>query len=214
MEIKEFLADESNFTKNRIRAIKYIVVHYTGNNGDTAKGNCNFSSAPNRNKSAHYFVDENSVYRSVRDLSVAWHCGATKYVHPLCRNSNSIGVEMCSRIDKNGKYYIKKETVENTIWLVKTLMKKYDVPVENVLRHYDVSGKICPEPFVRVESDWNDFKKRLGESEMEKRYNKISELPAWAKPTIQKLVDGGKIADRNKLDLSEDMVRVLVIMNR
>lgn len=129
-EIKEFLADESNFTKNRIRAIKYIVVHYTGNNGDTAKGNCNFSSAPNRNKSAHYFVDENSVYRSVRDLSVAWHCGATKYVHPLCRNSNSIGVEMCSRIDKNGKYYIKKETVKNTIWLVKTLMKKYDVPVE------------------------------------------------------------------------------------
>ena len=49
---------------------------------------------------------------------------------------------------------------------------------------------------------------------MEKRYNKISELPTWAKATIQKLVDNGKIADGNRLDMSEDMLRVLVIMNR
>ena len=48
----------------------------------------------------------------------------------------------------------------------------------------------------------------------EKRYNKISERPAWAKPTIQKLVNEGKIADGNKLDMSEDMLRVLVIINR
>lgn len=48
----------------------------------------------------------------------------------------------------------------------------------------------------------------------EKRYNKISELPTWAKATIQKLVNEGKIADENKLDMSEDMLRVIVIMNR
>lgn len=49
---------------------------------------------------------------------------------------------------------------------------------------------------------------------MQKRYEKVSDLPVWAKPTIQKLVDEKKIADGNNLDLSEDMVRVLVIMNR
>jgi len=47
-----------------------------------------------------------------------------------------------------------------------------------------------------------------------KRYKTVSELPAWAKPTIQKLVNEKKIADPNNIDLSEDMVRVLVIMNR
>ena len=49
---------------------------------------------------------------------------------------------------------------------------------------------------------------------VEKRYNKISELPTWAKATIQKLVNEGKIADGNKLDMSEDMLRVLVILSR
>ena len=49
---------------------------------------------------------------------------------------------------------------------------------------------------------------------VEKRYNTVNECPEWAKPTIQKLVSTGKIADGNKLDMSEDMLRVLVIMNR
>lgn len=47
-----------------------------------------------------------------------------------------------------------------------------------------------------------------------KRYNKVEELPAWARPVIQKLVNEKRIADGNNLNLSEDMVRVLVIMNR
>ena len=92
-------------------------------------------------------------------------------------------------------------------------MKKYNVPVERVIRHYDVTGKVCPKPFVDDEKAWKEFKERLVDK-MEKRYNKISELPTWAKPTIQKLVNEGKIADGNKLDMSEDMLRVLVIMNR
>ena len=52
------------------------------------------------------------------------------------------------------------------------------------------------------------------EEDAMKRYKTVDELPAWAKPTIQKLVNENKIADANNIDLSEDMVRVLVIMNR
>ena len=103
--------------------------------------------------------------------------------------------------------------MKNAADLVKLLMKKYNVPVERVIRHYDVTGKVCPKPFVDDEKAWETFKERLADN-MEKRYNKISELPTWAKPTIQKLVDSGKIADGNKLDMSEDMLRVLVILNR
>lgn len=161
MEIKTKLANSSNFTKGRNTSIKYIVIHFTANNGDTAIGNCNYFQGTNRNASAHYFVDENEIYQSVLDTDTAWHCGANKYYHSYCRNSNSIGVELCSRIDSKGKYYFKDETVNNAIELVKQLMIKYKLPIENIIRHYDVTGKICPEPFVRNVKDWNNFKTRL-----------------------------------------------------
>lgn len=214
MEIKELLAHASNYSKGRHTTIKYLVLHYTANNGDTALGNCQYFSGANRNASAHYFVDEQGIYRSVRDMNVAWHCGSMNgYKHKYCRNINSIGIEMCSRKDKNGKFYIEEETIANTIELTKYLMEKYDIQVENVIRHYDVTGKICPRPFVEDEKLWLDFKDRLEEEEV-KRYNTIDEVPEWGKEVIKRLIDEGKIADGNKLDLSIDMIRILVILSR
>ena len=96
MEIKEITAHQSNYTKGRKEQIQYIVVHYTANNGDRAEGNGNYFAHPNRNASAHYFVDENTIVQSVHDENTAWHCGAKSYRHEKCRNNNSIGVEMCS----------------------------------------------------------------------------------------------------------------------
>ena len=149
MEVKEMLAHPSNFTKGRKQKIQYIVVHYTANNGDTAEGNGKYFSGADRNTSAHYFVDEIKIVRSVFDKDTAWHCGAKIYRHKKCRNENSIGVEMCSKKDSNGQYYINQKTQNNAAELVKWLMKKYDIPIENVLRHYDVTGKLCPEPFAK-----------------------------------------------------------------
>ena len=77
MLIRELLADRSNYTAMGSRPIKYIVIHYTANDGDTAQGNCNYFRGANRNASAHYFVDGQEVWRSVRDGDKAWHCGAT-----------------------------------------------------------------------------------------------------------------------------------------
>lgn len=139
-------------------------MHFTANNGDTALGNTNYFKSY-RGASAHYFVDENSVYQSVEDKNIAWHCGAKKYKHSTCRNSNSIGVELCSRKDSNGNYYFKDKTVDNAVETVKMLMVKYNVPIANVIRHYDVTGKVCPEPFVRNNKEWNDFKNRIVEEE-------------------------------------------------
>ena len=177
MEIKELLAHVSNYSKGRHTTIKYLVLHYTANNGDTALSNCKYFSSANRNASAHYFVDEKGIYRSVRDMNVAWHCGSTNgYKHKYCRNTNSIGIEMCSRKDKNGKYYIKEETIVSAIEHTNYLMQKYIIPVENVIRHYDVTGKICPRSFVEDEKLWLAFKDRLEDEEV-KRYNTIDEVP-------------------------------------
>ena len=150
---------------------KYIVIHYTANNGDTAKNNVDYFYNVNRQASAHYFVDEKEIWQCVEDKDSAWHCGTNKtYYHKECRNSNSIGIEMCSRIDKNtGKYYIKEEVVNKTIDLTIQLMKKYNIPVDNVIRHYDVTHKKCPAPFVDNPDLWTNFKSRLKE---ERKLNK------------------------------------------
>ena len=161
MEIKRNITTK-NFDSGSINRIKYIVVHFTANNGDTAYGNTNYFKSY-RGASAHYFVDENGIYQSVEDKNIAWHCGAKKYKHSTCRNSNSLGVELCSRKDSKGNFYFMDKTVYNAVELIKMLMAKYNVPIANVIRHYDVTGKNCPEPFVRDIKAWQNFKDRLEE---------------------------------------------------
>lgn len=211
-------ANTNNFGGLR-NNIKYIVIHYTANDGDTDEGNGNYFANNNVGASAHYFVDDDSIVQSVPDNRVAWSVGGNKYpntkgaaYYGKCTNNNSISVELCDT-KKNGVYDFTEATLKNAADLVRLLMKKYNVPIDRVIRHYDVNGKICPKPFVENEKAWNGFKERLVD-EVVKRYNTISELPKWAKGTIEKLVKEGKIADGNRLDMSEDMLRVLVIMNR
>ena len=164
MEIKRNITTK-NFDSGSINRIKYIVVHFTANNGDTAYGNTNYFKSY-RGASAHYFVDENGIYQSIEDKNIAWHCGAKKYKHSTCRNSNSLGVELCSRKNSKGNFYFMDKTVDNAVELIKMLIIKYNVPIANVIRHYDVTGKNCPEPFVRNIKAWQNFKGRLEEKVM------------------------------------------------
>ena len=138
---------------------KYIVIHYVGA-VSTAKANADYFYAVNRKASAHYFVDENEIYQVVREGDSSWHCGTTGTYYSNCRNSNSIGIEMCC-FNNNGTLDVSEKVIEKTIELTKELMVKYNIPVENVIRHYDVTHKCCPAPFVNNLSRWNDFKNRL-----------------------------------------------------
>lgn len=142
--VKIKMAHSGNYGSSRpVTSIKYIVVHYTANDGDTDEGNGNYFANNVLQVSAHYFVDDDSVTHSVPDSYIAWHCGAKQYKHRYCRNANSIGVEICDDV-KNGIVYPSQKTINNALELVRALMKKYNVPKENVLRHYDVTGKLCP----------------------------------------------------------------------
>lgn len=168
------LAHASNYGGSRnASAIKYIVMHYTANKTDTAYANANYFQSANRKASAHYFVDKTSIYQSVQDLKVAWSVGGSKYsdcaktgggkLYKICTNTNSISIELCS---DNG--VIENETVENAIKLVKSLMVKYNVPIDRVIRHFDVNGKKCIGwtgwlPTTN-ETLWNNFKERLNGS--------------------------------------------------
>ena len=154
-------AAPGNYKIGRTQPIEFIVVHYTANKGDTAQNNLDYFARERVGTSAHYFVDEGGVYQSVKDIDTAYHCGSSNPVHPTCRNSNSIGVEMCNSVGK-----VPDAVRDHTAALVQQLMKRYGVPVENVLRHYDVTGKKCPAPWVANGAKWTEFKAMLGGNDM------------------------------------------------
>lgn len=158
MEIKTKLT-QINRTIMTNKQNKYIVIHYVGA-VSTAKANADYFYSVNRQASAHYFVDENEIWQVVKEGDKAWHCGTTGKYYNECRNSNSIGIEMCC-FNNNGVLDISEKVINKTVELTKELMAKYNIPVENVIRHYDVTHKICPAPFVNNEARWNDFKSRL-----------------------------------------------------
>ena len=158
MEIKDYLTTR-NYTKSSNKKNQYIVIHYVGA-VSSALNNAKYFKSTYRGASAHYFVDEKEIYRVVEDKNIAWHCGANTYRHSKCRNTNSIGIEMCC-YKNNGTLDVSDKVVERTIELVKELMAEYNILVENVLRHYDVTGKNCPAPMVSDVTRWNDFKSRL-----------------------------------------------------
>lgn len=165
----EKLLTPYNFTNaNNVGRIKYIVIHYVGALGG-AWANCHYYASKYLGASAHYFVGfEGEIWQSVEDEDIAWHCGAKSYKHAECRNSNSIGIELCvrnkgSQADTSKDWYFEDATVASAIELTQYLMKKYNVPADHVIRHYDVTGKICPNPYVynTTKHVWDAFKKAI-----------------------------------------------------
>ena len=168
--LKEQLAASGNYGGSRNASqIRYLVYHYTGNDGDRAANNAKYFQNNIVKASAHYFVDDTTVWRSVPDLKVAWSVGGSKYanahktgggtMYGVITNTNSLSIEMCDTI-RNGVYQASEATLANAAALGRALMEKYDIPIENVYRHFDVTGKHCPSYLVNAQK-WAEFKKRL-----------------------------------------------------
>lgn len=170
MNVKIDLAHRNNYGSSRdLSKIKYLVIHYTGNDGDSDEGNANYFNAY-RGVSAHYFVDDDSVTQSVPDGCEAWAVGGAKWAdchktgggkfYNKCVNRNSISVELCDTV-RDGKYGFTEKTLENAAELCRMLVDRYKIKPENIIRHFDVTGKTCPAPFVHNEKAWEAFKERI-----------------------------------------------------
>lgn len=149
-----------NYSSRNGQLIKYIVLHYTGNSSDSALANANYFNTCDRNASAHYFVDDNFIYQVVEDSNASWAVGGGIVL--TASNKNSISIEMCT----SGNYKVSTTTENNAIELVKYLMKKYDIDINHVVRHYDCNTihKICPNWSDDNWARWINFKKKLSES--------------------------------------------------
>lgn len=169
------------------REIKFIVVHYTAgvtSRAGSAINTAEYYRTTDREVSADYTVDDAAAVCYNGDINnrYTWHCGGSRYstkggtYYGKCTNANSIGVEICST-NSTGKmqnandrsYSFTDAAINNAVELVKQLMKWYNIPAENVIRHYDVTGKPCPGIYgwnkeSGSEAEWQTFKTRISET--------------------------------------------------
>lgn len=130
--------------KRPYSAIKWIVIHYTGNYsaGAGAMSHYRYLERATRYGSAHYYVDDKQIVQTIGDSYTAWSVGDNqghgRYLNG-CTNANSISIEMCVNSDSD-----QGQTYKNVLELTKNLMAKFSVPASRVCRHYDVSRKDCP----------------------------------------------------------------------
>ena len=158
-------AHAGNYTPGRSQPVRFLVLHYTAGRNDSAQSNLRYFRDHLVKASAHYFVDDSGWMQSVDDGDTAWSVGTAgiyRQKHPVCRNENSISIELCCRYAA-GQYAFSGKTVRNAARLTRMLMTRYDIPMENVLRHYDVVSKICPAPWVQDEGQWLTFKRQVEE---------------------------------------------------
>lgn len=148
-----------NYSKGVTTVPRYIVIHDTDNRkfGANAKANRDyFANHPDAQASAHYTVDQNNIIQVLENNWRGWHVGDKS--NPIINNSNTIGIELCVNVDNDFN-----KTLENGIALTKYLMEKYAIPAQNVVRHYDVTGKICPKYMIWDKPQlWDYLKSAIG----------------------------------------------------
>ncbi len=188
--IKAFGTTNTDYYSKTLKR-RYIVLHYTAGTR-SLKGSARNVASMFRNGSvggsADFIVDDEEIVQYNGDIAhrACWSVGGKKYssmttneggrYYGICTNSNSINIEMCSNkvntknLGANDTdWYLTEATINNAVELTKYLMKQYNIPVENVIMHHHITGKVCPNPWCVTQtrlSKWNDFKNRLEEQIM------------------------------------------------
>lgn len=176
-KLKTNLANKNNYGSKRSKSnIKWIVVHYTGNDGDSDEANGNYFKNNVVKASAHYFIDDDSITQSVPDDYIAYSVGGSRYsnykqtggakYYGQATNANTLNFELCDS-KKSGIVMVTEETLNNAVAFIKQKMKEYEIDEDHVIRHFDVTGKQCPAYFCYSDTNdkaWKEFKTKLSGS--------------------------------------------------
>lgn len=143
-----------------------IVVHWTANPGASDTAHQTFfdgsDGGGSRYAGAHIFIDKDSAVEIIPLNEIAYHANDHDCkVAVLLPNANfnTIGVEMC--VEKDGT--IHPDTVKRTVQVVAHLCNKFKLTSKRVYRHYDITGKNCPAPWVKDASLFQAFKTNVDE---------------------------------------------------
>ena len=136
-----------------LEKINGIVIHYTANPKSTAKQNRDYfeglKDSHETKASSHFVVGiKGEIVQCIPSSEISYASNS--------RNSDTLSIECCHK-DKSGKFT--KETYQSLVELVGWLCQRFGLTSEQVIRHYDVTGKNCPKYFVEHEDEWEQFKK-------------------------------------------------------
>ena len=173
----------TTYLKNRPHT--FIAIHYvasvTAKKGTALNVAAWFANPQNRNGSADWIVDDELIVCYNNDPNrYCWAVGDDSRrnskggrLYGLAKNRNTVSIEICngSRSGKVGQannpdLYFTDAAIQNALELAAYLMKKHNIPIENVVRHYDISGKFCPgiigwNTNSGSDAEWIKFKARL-----------------------------------------------------
>jgi len=127
------------------RDIKYLIIHSTGG---TAASTIEWFKNPEAKASSHYLVDKKgNVYQFAKDNDITWHAGVSQWGSEIGLNARSIGIELENLNTGSDKYTDIQISV--ALGLSVSLIQKYSIPMDFVLRHLDIAPgrKIDPVNF-------------------------------------------------------------------
>lgn len=156
---RSLISNTNTYSENDPRC---IVVHNTDNfaAGANAYAHAKAQHDGNfANMSAHYYTDDGDVaYQAAPHSRGCWHVGVNYGRNNLFGtygNRNSIGVEMCVQAG-----YDYEKAFQNTVAVVKEIMRETGIPADRVYRHYDICSKHCPSQIME-RGDWDRFKRLI-----------------------------------------------------
>ena len=155
MEIIKALLTPNMYSRPQtaLKKVTHIVIHWVGNANSTAKANCNYFESLKTKKiyaSAHYIIGlEGEILQCIPETEIAYHAKEA--------NSYSLGIENCHP-DWSGKF--NNKTYASLIALCADICIRYGLePEKALLRHYDVTKKLCPKYYVDNPKAWDKLKK-------------------------------------------------------
>lgn len=182
----------------KLKEVRKIVMHWTANYGASSRNHFKYFDqtiiAAKRYASAHLFVDSVEALCIVPINEVAYHCndGTYRGVPELKPNGNmlSIGIELC--VEKDGSFH--PNTIARAEDIAVELCKMYKLdPQKDIVRHYDITHKSCPTPWVRNGQLFVDFKNRVNA--------KFKGVKAATEDVKTIIADGIKEGDDRKMKL-------------
>ena len=135
-----------------LKAVKGIVVHYTANPESSAMANRNYfenlKESQDRKVSSHFVVGlDGEIIQCIPTKEIAYASND--------RNTDTLSIECCHP-DETGEFT--EDTYDSLVQLTAWLCKRFSLDRDDVIRHFDVTGKNCPRYFVEHEDAWEQFK--------------------------------------------------------
>lgn len=138
-----------------MKRINGVVIHYTANPGTSAKNNRSYfeglGTKMTTYASSHYIIGlEGEIVQCIPLTEQAYASNE--------RNVDTISIECCHP-DKTGEF--NEDTYQSLVSLTSALCVEYNLKEEDIIRHYDVTGKLCPLYYVEHEDAWEAFKSEV-----------------------------------------------------